>query len=753
MNSEIIAKLTGLLNFQVDLSGLHRFNASLNQAEQRMKRMSRQADDLARKLGMSPKATTQKQGASPKESTPAQKRDTSLRHNLNRELQLETAVAKAKRYTFAAELAQHKLQFAGVKQGAFIATQAIREKQQSAVADAKTHKANVERLKAQGQEIKNTATLAAAKARQAGLEEKLAQQQVKTSIMQQKHIQSLTATQRVELALNEARERGMRAAHKFQASQQQAKLREQRQAVADQMKSERFDGWKARQSHWEATRNDPGKNADFGLGSFSIALGVAGAALYTLTSAVAYANERIKQRQTDARGAEQFNTALETSGGKNPLNQKYSRDKFVEISNKYGMELSVESAKVYASFIQGQIAIGKTLQQATKIYEDQSAVFRAAALDKEAQKRANYQLNQIRAKGKPEGSDWNDLADAIGGPVASAIRQAAATRLKFTGKPEEQAGWFKKQITKGNILAKDFDQGMADYLGANQDVLAKQMKSIDADQQRSDNIKYMNDNQLNSSEELKGVIHERIQAERELSEAMKPVNAALLDMDIGLTKFNTALVRFMTGKQPDGTDKTPEEKSAALATAGGADGIITLPTQNAAPITEQARLDANAADPVSNFWNHILGGKDSKEVAEENRTRWADVKVPEKDMFGLNQVALKLDSLLREIDAGDVADGQMRRFRPDAFETFNASSAMKRAQSQSEVSYPVGVQTVAEASKEVVTNNITAPVTINVTAKTDASPEDIAKVSKEVWQEQMSKALQSTNTQLGAETE
>ncbi|WP_207265147.1 tape measure protein [Pseudomonas sp. GW101-3H06] len=740
MIQENIAKLTSLLSFNVDLSGLHRFNASLDQVERRMKAMSRQADQLAKKLGGSRKATTQKYAAS-------------VQHNAKRELQLEVAVKKARMATFRAELAQQKLQFAGAKQSAFIATQAIRDKQATAVADAKAHKANVERLKAQGQEIKNTATLAAAKARQAGLEEKLAQQQVKTSIMQQKHVQSLTATQRVELALNEARERGMRAAQKFAAAQQQAKVREQRQAEAHQQRSERFNWAASRQTHWEATRNNP--KSDFGLGSFSIALGAAGAALYALTGAVAYANERIKQRQTDASTAEQFNTALETSGGKNPLNQKFSRDKFIEISNRYGMELSVESAKVYSNFITGQIAIGKTLEQATKIYESQSAVFRAAGLDKEAQKRAAYQLGQIRAKGKPEGSDVNDLFDAIGGPVASSIRAAAAERLKFKGKVEEQAAWFKSQVTKGNILAKDFDQGMANYLNTNQDVLAKQMKSIDADQTRSDNLKYLNDNQLNSSEELKGVIHERIQAERELAEAMKPVNAALLDMDIGLTKFKTALVRFITGKDADGSDKTPEQKAAALATAGGADGIITLPNQNAASISEQARLDANAADPVSNFWNRILGGKDSKEVAEENRTRWASVKVPEKDLFGLQAISVKLDGLLKSIDAGDVVDGQYRRFRPDAFETFDASTVMKRAASQSEVSYPVPQQRSSDGpgNGSTTTNNITAPVTINVTAKTDASPEDIAKVSKQVFDEQNAKLWQRANAELGTEAE
>lgn len=33
MNQEIIARLTGLLDFKVDLSGLQRFNSQLNQVE------------------------------------------------------------------------------------------------------------------------------------------------------------------------------------------------------------------------------------------------------------------------------------------------------------------------------------------------------------------------------------------------------------------------------------------------------------------------------------------------------------------------------------------------------------------------------------------------------------------------------------------------------------------------------------------------------------------------------------------------
>ncbi|WP_454865576.1 hypothetical protein [Pseudomonas umsongensis] len=733
MIADNIAKLTGLLNFQVDLSGLQRFNASLTQVEQRMKRMSAQADQLAKKMGMSPKAAAQKQ-------------DSSLRHNLNRELQLETAVAKAKRYTFAAELAQQKLQFAGAKQSAFLASAAIRDKQANAVADAKAHKANVERLKAQGQEIKNSATLAAAKARQAGLEEKLAQQQVKTSIMQQKHVQSLTATQRVEFALNEARERAMRAATKFAATQQAAKLREQRQAEGHQQRTERFNWAASRQTHWEATRNNP-KSADFGLGSFSIALGAAGAALYALTSAASYFNERVKLRQEGASTAESLSTALETAGGKNPLNQKRARESFIELSNKYGQEISVESAKVFANFVQTQIAIGKTMDQALKVYEDQSAVFRAAALDKEQQKRAAYQLGQIRAKGKPEGSDVNDLFDAVGGPVASSIRAAAAERLKFTGKPEQQAGWFKSQVTAGNILAKDFDQGMANYLSANQDVLAKQMKSIDADQTRADNQKFMNEAQLNSSEELKAVIHERIEAERQLNQAMQPVNIALARFDVGLTKLATFMLNFMAGNDTDGKKKSEQQQMQ--------DRMSTVDTTvDTAMVGTHDYSDVNGnvqhqGGWVGKLWNWALDVPDySKGDADK-------LKVPEKDLFGLNAVSLKLDGLLKSVDAGDVVDGGYRRFRPDAFETLDASKVIKQAASQSEVNYPVPTQGSSDgaATPGTTTNTIHAPVTVNITAKTDATAEEIAKVSAEVWREQTSKALSLANTQLGTETQ
>lgn len=735
MNSEVIAKLVGLLNFQVDMSGLHRFNSGLDATKRKMQQLSAEATKLEKKLNL-------KLGNGPKVTS--QKADASVRHNLNRELQLETAVAKAKRATHAMELAQQKLRFAGHREKAFLTTAAIRIQQASAVADAKSHKAQLERLKVQGQGIKNNATLEAAKLRQTRLEVMLTQQQAKTRIIQQKQLQALSATKRMELALSEARERGLRQAQRFTATQQAAKLRDQRAEVKHQQQTERFNFAASRQAHWEATKNSPRGGADFGLGSFSIALGAAGAALYALTSAASYFNERVKLRQEGASTAESLDTALETAGGKNPLNQKRARESFIELSNKYGQEISVESAKVFSNFVQGQIAIGKTLDQALKIYEDQSAVFRAAALDKEQQKRAAYQLGQIRAKGKPEGSDINDLFDAVGAPVASAIRQAAATRLNFKGEPEQQAGWFKKQVTKGNILAKDFDQGMTNYLGANQDVLAKQMKSIDADQTRSDNQKFMNEAQLNSSQEMKDVIHERIEAERQLNQALQPVNTALAQFDIGLTKLATFMLNFAAGNDADGNKKSEQQQMQERMTT------VDTPVDTAMVGThDYSDVNGNVqrqGGPIGKFWNWLL------DVSDHSQGEASKLNVPEKNPFGFAIPSLNLDKL--KLDAGDVADGEYRRFRPDVFETLDASSAMKRAQSQSEVSYPVPKQRSPDApSSTTTTNNITAPVTVNITAKTDASAEDIAKGARAVFDEQLTKTLSHANTALGSEAE
>jgi hypothetical protein len=211
------------------------------------------------------------------------------------------------------------------------------------------------------------------------------------------------------------------------------------------------------------------------------------------------------------------------------------------------------------------------------------------------------------AKGKPEGSDVNDLFDAVGGPVASSIRDAAANRLGFKGKPEEEAGWFKAQVTAGAIISKDFDQGMANFLKANQDILAKQMKSIDASQTRADNQKYLNEVGLNSDIELTQAVQDNIKAHQELNTAMQPALTAFRDLDTVLTKLQASFLRFLIGKNPDGTDITTTDAAKRVDALSPDKAAIDTTALNGQPVDGKP---STLQDPVDRLWNKWFGQPD-----------------------------------------------------------------------------------------------------------------------------------------------
>jgi hypothetical protein len=229
----------------------------------------------------------------------------------------------------------------------------------------------------------------------------------------------------------------------------------------------------------------------------------------------------------------------------------------------------------------------------------------------------------ITAKGKPEGSDVNDLFDATGGVVASAIRQAAATRLNFKGPVEQQAGWFKSAVTGGQILAKDFDTGMSNYLKANQDVLAQQMKSIDAEQTRADNQRYVGDSRINSDIELTQAVQDSIKAHRELYDSMKPVREGMLSLDIVLTKLMTSVLRWLFEKDPENSGKrvdslSPEKPTIDVNALTGAEVPTNKPVPDAlygwlgnlfgsgkTPSTTDEPEDPNALGQINGAFNPL----------------------------------------------------------------------------------------------------------------------------------------------------
>lgn len=733
---EEIARLTGLLVFKTDSTGLQRFMGLLKSAEVAIERVGKQADALSAKLN---KAFGVKQN-----SAQRTKLDTDLRRSLDKELSAELKLSRLKRSNIAAQLASQKLVATGKREEVFLQGAALRQQVTSAVLAAKQYRAQQESLKVDVGKQKLQAGLEQSKLREARLADVLQRRQERTLYLQQQQALQLTKFQRAELALVAARERGIRIAERYQASKLNIAAREARATVRAEQTAGRYVMAAERHQAWKARQEEP---QGLGLGGFAVAVSAAGAALYSLTAAFGYAAERVAKRQEDASASEQFNTALESSAGKNPANQKFARDRYLDISNKYGIELSVDSSKAYAQFIQGQMALGKTLTQATNIFESQSATFRAAALDKEAQKRAAYQLNQIRAKGKPEGSDVNDLFDAVGGPVASSIRAAAAERLGFKGKVEEQAGWFKAQVTAGAILARDFDTGMQNFLNKNQDILAKQMNSIAAAQQRSENQAFVSDNAINSSAELKAVILERVEAERQLNTVLQPLRESLAAFDLGLTTLATTMLRLTAGRNADGTEKAEEDRAREIGNAG-ADGVISLPSIKPDTRTYQQRLDADVNDPISKLWRLFGVGRDLQKVADDNRSRWKKVGFSEHAPWDIRPEPLDLSNLNTKglpnfgKRLGDLMQSDLGKSIAAMASEPNRSAPQSRGYMVADTPSANAGTTITNDYRSTTVNAPPVAMDITVNVKTDANPSEIATAVSGQVREEVKKIFQ-----------
>ena len=546
-NQQTIATLVGKLRFEADYSALIKFEQALDRVSRKMDAMTKKA---AVRLGLSPKGESK---------TAAQAHTARMREH-----KLEVALARAKKATFAAELQGQKLTFAGQKESQALQTASLRTQQAQAVLAEKAARAQAAQLKVDGARQRNQQSLEQAKVRQARLEKLLEQQSAKAAQAKARELREMTALQRAEMQLQQLRAAGARKARQdaeqrtrqqrrdAQQQQRQQKAEQARQITAQrqterfQQSQQRFQWAQQRHARWQANSSKPAAGVGFGAGldvmamarNHPIVAGMAGlaTAIYALEARMDKVTDRVS-------GSEQYDNIFKQIGGKNPDNVEYAKSRFFEIGSEFGTSVDMSALENYRKYILQQVSLGKSLEQATKGYALQQAAFRGAGMDKMRQERAAYQLSQIQAKGRPEGADVNDLFDAA--PLlATPIRQAAADRLGFKGKPEELAGWFKKSVTDGLITAADFNKGMADFVRDNADIIATQQQSIDAAKQRLENDKIIQQAQIDQSEALKASIHERIAAERELVAAMKPVKEAMAEFDTALMGATARVLNF-----------------------------------------------------------------------------------------------------------------------------------------------------------------------------------------------------------------
>lgn len=730
MNTEIISKLVGLLQFQVDVSGLQRFERGLAQARQKMMALSREADVLGKKLGA-------KMGIKV-DSAGQEKLAKTVRANLDRELKLENAVQRTRRATFTAELAGQKLINLRQKEGAAIQSQALRDKIAQAVLDAKSAKAEGERLKVSGAALKQAQSIEQHKARQARWEALLGQQQQKTAILQQKQFQAMTATQRMEFALQQARIRGQRAAEKFTASQEAAKLRAQRLDISHAQRAERFQWAQTRQSVWAAKQAEPKPSTFMGLGTGALALGGVTAGLAAIVGAVSALGDRLSATQARVSESQQLENVLSQAGGKNPANAEFAKSEWLRINAKYGTEASLESAKAYRTFLMTEMARGRSISQATGTYETRQAAFRGAGMTAEEQRRANLQLQQIASKSQGDREDLNTFSEAA--PLlVEPIRRAWAERNKHALDANLEKD-FRASTKTGNLKAIDFTKGIELFVKENAAAIERQSGSIDANATRLANQQFLQQQGLDQNPELIGAINERIKAEMELTEAMKPFKETMVAFDTGLAKLATSMLRLTAGKNGDGTEKTAKDRAQEVGSAGFPEGLAIDPSVMGSPAPGDGK---KVKDPVDRFYRWLFNQPDYSEGSANK------VEALQMNTLGMQFPKLNLSKLT--VEQPNLADGEYRQFRlPPTYtaaDIMEASAQQQRKQTVLPSDWmspddPNNGRIVQPAESKIDQSHTEVNVSVNVDARgMDAT--EVKQLSAETFHDEFNKVLRT----------
>lgn len=597
-----IATLVGKLRFDVDSAGLLKFGNMLDAANRKMAKLEAQAK---KKLNISePKATT------------AKSTSTSSHAARMREFRFEKALQAAKRNTFKEELLQSKkLQFAGMpekqtllpslagKQALAVESAKIAHQQVTSAAlksqkalqagkqselklEQATLRTQQQRLKVQAAEQGNQSKLEASKIRQQRLEKVLAAQQSKTAALHNKELQSMTSLQRAEMALQQLRANGARKAAQYNerlsAQRTAASKRQQREVAQEQRTSQKFQQqqqrfqWsQQRQQVWQA--NQTNKESNVGVGGGFDVLAVARAhpmvaGLAAVTTAIYALEQRIAATTNRVASNESYELLFEQVGGDNPDTQKFVRQEFERISNEFGTSVEIDGAKAFRTSIMQAIAGGKLdLEGAIKQFETQQAAFRASGMNATEQQRANIQLQQVRAKGRGDTEDYRTFSEAA--PLlAVEIGKAWAKRTGFKGEDRDIQGAVYKALPEGNVLAEDYEAALKNFVEKNKAALERHAASIEAQQQRLKNEQFLQQQNIDQSTTLKAAIHSRIEAERELTQALQPLREVLAEFEAGLIGLTTGVLKFFF-KSPETEVKEKQERVDSLTQSGKGDSI------------------------------------------------------------------------------------------------------------------------------------------------------------------------------------
>lgn len=625
MADKPLARLVGEIGFNIDTKAMDRFLAQMNQASKQMTALGRQIDQLSKKslklnatldttqltkqINQANKQISQKLGISGAGGSATTDRAVA------QQLRLEKLTAQARRETFKAELAQSKLSFANKREDVALATATTRQLQQQAVLQAKQAQASAAESKARLGAARVEDYLVQAKTKQARLEALLTTARSKAAAAGTQELRQQTLLQRTQLGLATARENERRreVAHNQRQEDRRSRMArseqgQERQRERFRFAAERHTAWQARQVEL-AERKAAGGDG-FGLSGMMGALGrsglpmaglAAGGVIAGVQQLLSMASQRVQERQQGADDAQQMSNVFAAAAGQDPGKADDIQKRFLEFSQKYGSEVSIDSAKDYRNFLLKQRGQGRTLEQAQQLYETQTAAFRGAGMTAEESRRANLQLTQVRTKGYSDREDLNTFSEAA--PILRGyVERAWAERNKFKGSAEQRSAAVTASTSKGNLKAADFNRAIELYFAENQATINRQAQSIQANNQRLLNDQVIQAANINSNPALIDSVNDNIKAHRELTSAMEPLKTRMMEFDTGLTNIVAGFTRRLA-ETLDPKKATPEGMANAVDAGLGGNGGINPADINAPAANE----NDFSRDPVDMFWRWVLG--------------------------------------------------------------------------------------------------------------------------------------------------
>lgn len=357
------------------------------------------------------------------------------------------------------------------------------------------------------------------------------------------------------------------------------------------------------------------------LGGFGLAVGAATAVLGAF-------HDRVEARQNSASDSEQYKLGLQAASDDPDIARRVAeayRSNSMEFANKIDTQGARDnSAEFYKLHDIGGLDVDKALEA-----QKAKALIKRSANMKGVDERVfDQELSNLLIKGKLDSRQTNAFlnhARVASGPIAvGAARQAG-----YTGDDVNEARAYMVKKNGGKAWQMTRDQGVAGLLYAGQDEHLKAFaerhsNSIEADQTKLDNQQYLQRVDQEQGTDLQSAIHDRINAENELSKAMAPVQEGFVQLDILLTKLETGALKTMAdwfGK------KTPDEEAKKNANMGMASEAPAIDPRalngkgnsvwsEDPRVRRQQEKDAHDNDPISRFYNWFTGNNKKPVLGE-----------------------------------------------------------------------------------------------------------------------------------------